>query len=118
MMRLEADASSEGSGGIVRRKRTPLPLRADGSREGSGRAFRTELTRTLDDCDFPITWTRKIMESKMSLTYSHRTSQRPMYKGLKAREGHSLSLTSPSRFYLQALTSCKRIRSDACHYVM
>ena len=54
----------------------------------------------------------------MSLTYSHDPSQMPMYKGLKAREGHSFSLTSPSRFYLQALTSCKHIRSDACHYVM
>ena len=29
----------------------------------------------------------------MSLTYSHDTSQRPMYKGLKACEGHSFSLT-------------------------
>ena len=46
----------------------------------------------------------------MSLTYSHDPSQRPMYKGLKAREGHSFSLTSPSRFYLQAR---KRIRFDA-----
>ena len=34
----------------------------------------------------------------MSLTYSHTPSQRPMYKGLKAREGLSFSLTSPSHF--------------------
>jgi hypothetical protein len=54
----------------------------------------------------------------MSLTCSHDPSQRPMYKGLKAREGHSFSLTSPSLFNLQALTSCKRIRSDACHYAI
>ena len=32
----------------------------------------------------------------MSLTYSHSPSQKPMYNGLKAREGHSFSLTSPS----------------------
>ena len=35
----------------------------------------------------------------MSLTYSHGTSQGPMYKGLKAREGYSFSLTSPSHFW-------------------
>ena len=49
----------------------------------------------------------------MSLTYSHDTSQMPMYKGLKAREGYLFSLTSPSLFSLRALTSGKRIRSDA-----
>ena len=48
----------------------------------------------------------------MSLTYSHAPSQRPMYKGLRAREGHSFSLTSPSLFSLRTLTSGKRIRSD------
>ena len=37
----------------------------------------------------------------MSLTYSHDPSQRPMYKGLKAREGHSFSLTSPSLFFFE-----------------
>ena len=40
----------------------------------------------------------------MSLTYSHDPSQRPMCKGLKAREGHSFSLTSPSRFWNASLT--------------
>ena len=40
----------------------------------------------------------------MSLTYSHDTSQRLMYKGLRAREGHSFSLTSPSHFQSLALT--------------
>ena len=38
-----------------------------------------------------------------------------MYKGLKAREGHSFSLTSPSRFYLQAR---KRIRFDALQAIV
>ena len=37
----------------------------------------------------------------ISLTYSHAPSQRPMYKGLKAREGLSSSLTSPSRFFFK-----------------
>ena len=46
----------------------------------------------------------------MSLTYSHDPSQMPMYKGPRAREGHSFSLTSPSRFYLQAW----KIVSMAC----
>jgi hypothetical protein len=45
------------------------------------------------------------MVLKMSLTYSHDPSQRPMYKGLKAREGLSFSLTSPSLFSFRALTS-------------
>lgn len=49
----------------------------------------------------------------MSLTYSHDTSQRPMYKGLKACEGYSSSLTSPSLFYLRALTLiCDRSECD------
>jgi hypothetical protein len=37
----------------------------------------------------------------MSLTYSHDPSQRPMYKGLRAREGYSFSLTSPSLFLFE-----------------
>ena len=37
----------------------------------------------------------------MSLTYSHDPSQMPMYKGLKAREGYSSSLTSPSLFFFK-----------------
>ena len=43
----------------------------------------------------------KIGNSKMSLIYSHDTSQMPMYKGLKAREGYSFSLTSPSLFFFE-----------------
>ena len=38
-----------------------------------------------------------------------------MYKGLKAREGLSFSLTYPSRFYLQAR---KRIRFDALQAIV
>ena len=30
--------------------------------------------------------------------------QRPMYKGLEAREGYSFSLTSPSHFWHSSLT--------------
>ena len=41
----------------------------------------------------------------MSLTFSHRRPQRPMYKGLRAREGYPFSLPSPSRFYLRTLPS-------------
>ena len=41
----------------------------------------------------------------MSLPSSHYPSQMPMYKGLKAREGESMLLPSPSRFWEQSLTS-------------
>ena len=46
----------------------------------------------------------KIWNAKMCLTYSHDPSKWPMYKGLKAREGHSFSLTSPSHFRNSPLT--------------
>ena len=41
---------------------------------------------------------------KMSLTFSHYRPQRPMYKGLGVREGHQLSLTSPSHFRISSVT--------------
>ena len=44
---------------------------------------------------------RKSETLKMSLTYSHDPSQMPMYKGLRAREGYSFSLTSPSLFLFE-----------------
>ena len=67
----------------------------------------TDWARDLDEAIANIRWIgrEKSRNSKMSLTYSHDPSQRPMYKGLRAREGYSFSLTSPSLFYLRALTS-------------
>jgi len=47
---------------------------------------------------------KKTMHSRLSLTYSHNRLQRPMYKGLKACEGYSFTLTSPSHFWGQSLT--------------
>jgi len=48
----------------------------------------------------------------MSLTYSHDEARMPMYKGLKAREGHSFSLTSPSLFRLEPSLFCDGSECD------
>ena len=45
-----------------------------------------------------------LMNFIFTLTSSHHPSQRPMYKGLEAREGQSFSLTSPSHFQSLILT--------------
>ena len=41
----------------------------------------------------------------MTLTYSHRKGQMPMYKGPRAREGNPFSLPFPSRIFLRPLPS-------------
>ena len=96
----------------VRRPRTVSPKPSDYWFKAVG--LNANLRR--DDCDVPMHFfdessAKKSAHSKMSLPSSPNRSQRPMYKGLKAREGTPFSLPSPSRFRLRhvsvsAVTPC------------
>ena len=64
-----------------------------------------------DQCGFSLQCLKNV-DSKMSLTYSLGKARRPMYKGLKAREGHSFSLTSPSLFRFEPSLFCDGSECD------
>ena len=89
----------------VRRRRTVSPKASD-CRFSAFKLYALCKGNDYDTHSAIFRWIerQKSTHSKMSLTYSHHRPQTPMYKGLRAREGHSSTLTSPSHFWGLTLT--------------
>ena len=98
------NCQSEGVGLRVWRLRTE-------SLKASDWKFRVSKLMAHDQCGFCLPMPKKGWH-KVTLTFSHNEALMPMYKGLRAREGHSFSITSPSLFRFEPSLFCDGSECD------